>query len=164
MDENSRTNKAHSLGLNSIYAKKLFSKKISSNYFRFKGIKEELKELFFNEMQKNYHEWISNKEFYDFLQYILTPKNGQILNAVLYSNNVDEFIAVMKNYETKREHEKLLKEKEKLETIEDKNIKLAKRNSELKEKFNETKKLNDELINSTSWKFTAPLRTLKGRK
>ena len=150
--------------INSIYAQKLFSKKISSNYFRFEGIKDELKELFFNEMQKNYREWVTDKEFYDCLQYIFTPKNGYILNAVLCSNNVDEFIAVMKNYETKKEHKKLLREKEKLETIEDKNIKLTEINTELKEKFNETKKLNDSLLNSNSWKVTAPLRTLRGRK
>ena len=53
---------------------------------------------------------------------------------------------------------KLLKE---INSLKKKNKKLKKENKKLKKEKNKYKKLNDELLNSRSWKITEPLRKLK---
>ena len=127
-----------------IYNVTAYNRKIKSNFNRLSLIKDEFKPLYFNEMQKNFKNWVSDKEFYDFLSTILTRRSKLILDETLTAKTYKELILTVQKYEAKREIKKLKR----------KNKKLKKQNKKLKKEYN-------KILNSNSWKSTEILRKLK---
>lgn len=127
-----------------IYNVTAYNRKIKSNFNRLSLIKDEFKPLYFNEMQKNFKNWVSDEEFYDFLSTILTRRSKLILDETLTAKTYKELILTVQKYEAKREIKKLKR----------KNKKLKKQNKKLKKEYN-------KILNSNSWKSTEILRKLK---
>ena len=127
-----------------IYNVTAYNRKIKSNFNRLSLIKDEFKPLYFNEMQKNFKNWVSDEEFYDFLSSILTRRSKLILDETLTATTYKELILTVQKYEAKREIKKLKR----------KNKKLKKQNKKLKKEYN-------KILNSNSWKSTEILRKLK---
>ena len=121
-----------------------YNRKIKLVYRRLLEIKDEFKQLYFFEMQKNFKNWVFDKEFYDLLVDILTPRNKLILDETLIANTSKELILTVQKYDDDRKIKKLKRE----------NKKLKKQNRKLKKKY-------DEILSSKSWKSTEILRNLK---
>ena len=86
------------------------------------------------------------------------PKNNPKFNLVMEIEDYQEFRIQYLELLHNEEKNKLLKE---INSLKKKNKKLKKENKKLKKEKNKYKKLNDELLNSRSWKITEPLRKLK---
>lgn len=121
------------------YKNILFNKKIHSIYFRFSLIIKKYKPLFFNEMKKDFISMLNN-DIYDGFLNDLNYKNRNIFLNVIKSSNCEEFMFNMKVFD--------------LNQLENENKKLTKNEDYLK-------KLNNELLNSSSWRITKPLRSFK---
>ncbi|MDD5960324.1 MAG: glycosyltransferase [Methanobrevibacter wolinii] len=121
------------------YKNILFNRKINSIYFRFSLIVKKYKSLFFNEMKKDFTSMLDNNIYDSFLN-DLNYKNKNIFINVIKSSNCEEFMLNMKIFELnqlKNENKKLIKDKNNLE------------------------KSYNELLNSSSWRITKPLRSFK---
>ena len=127
-----------------IYNVTAYNRKIKLTYTRLLQIKDEFKELYFLEMQKNFKNWVSDEEFYDFLTTILKPKIKLILDEALIANTYKELILTVQKFDDDRKIKKLKRE----------NKKLKKQNKKLKKQY-------DEILSSRSWKSTEILRKLK---
>ncbi|MBE6485735.1 MAG: glycosyltransferase [Methanosphaera stadtmanae] len=82
----------------------LCNRKISLSYIRFNKLKEEFKSIYFDELQKNFFNWLKEENLYDYLQTILHPKNKYILDSVLKSREYMEFELLMENYDLKNKN------------------------------------------------------------
>lgn len=155
------------------YKVRLFNRKVRLTCLRFTQIKEEFKEIYFDEMQKNFRFWIEDEEFYRYLLEILIPENRFMLESILKSQNAKELEYLIENHELEAKHEKLLnidssschQEKSKHENLIkeknrliEENKKLSKKNDELEKTIDNLVNVNDEKLNSKSWKITKPLR------
>lgn len=129
--------------LNEKYEGDLYNIKISTIYQRFKGIREEYKEIYFKEMKENFTTWVLDINL-EYIQTFLTEKNKVILNAVLNENTSREFDLFIKNQE-----------------LISKNIKLKHSNERLKQSNLKLKKSYNQIISSRSWKYIENLRKLK---
>ena len=150
-----------------------YNRKVSLTFLRFQQIKPEFKEAFFDEMQKNFKYWVTDNEFYEYLQSILLPRNKFILESILKSKTSKELDYLIENYDLEEENrelnedikdikdksfknKKLIDEKNKLT---EENEELIERNKELVGIIDNLKNVNKEHIESKSWKITKPLRT-----
>ena len=86
------------------------------------------------------------------------PKNNPKFNLVMEIEDYQEFRTQYLELLHNEDKNKLLKE---INSLKKENKKLKKENKKLKKEKNKYKKLNDELLNSRSWKITEPLRKLK---
>lgn len=129
--------------MNEKYEGDLYNIKISTIYQRFKGIREEYKEIYFKEMKENFTTWVLDINL-EYIQTFLTEKNKVILNAVLNENTSREFDLFIKNQE-----------------LISKNIKLKHSNERLKQSNLKLKKSYNQIISSRSWKYIENLRKLK---
>lgn len=123
----------------------LYNTKVKVAHIRFSKIKEEFKELYFEEMKQNFSNLRNDSIFEDF--YInLIDRHRNIFDFVMNSENHMEYSLKLENYD-------LIK----------KNKKLNKNNKELTKKLKKQKKINNELLNSNSWKLTKPFRSITNR-
>lgn len=152
-----------------------YNRKVSLTFLRFTQIKPEFKETFFDEMQKNFKYWVRDNEFYEYLQSIMLPRNKFLLESILKSKTAKELDYLVKNYDLEEENRKLNNEIKALqnpsrtfnnEELTDKrnklleeNERLSKRNDELVDTIENLKNVNQEHLNSKSWKITKPLRS-----
>lgn len=155
---------------------RLYNRKVSLTFLRFTQIKPEFKDIFFDELQKNFKFWVKDNEFYEYLQSIMIPRNKYILESILKSKTAKELEYLIENYdlETKKEElgidlisiqsekgsgykTKLIYEKNKLI---DENKKLTEDNEELNKIVENIEKTIIAHQNSKSWKLTKPLRTV----
>ena len=90
----------------------LYNRKISLSYIRFRKVKEEFKAIYFDELQKNFVDWLREEQLYDFLQTVLHPKNKYILDSVIKSREFKEFELLMENYDLKNNNNYLKNRKE----------------------------------------------------
>lgn len=147
--------------LDDFFKRRLYNRKVSMSIIRFGQIRPEFKEIFFDEMQKNFGYWVSDNEFYEYLMSIMIPRNRFLLESILNSETAQELEYLIENYDLESEinkiskYEKLNKEKNQI-LIE--NEKLSKRNEELIEINENLENINKEHLNSKSWKITKPLR------
>lgn len=118
------------------YNSKLYNRKIQIIYSRYINIKYEYKELFFEEMKKDFIKILNHEKYPDFINN-LNNINKQIFESVLYYKNWEDFEIIVKNIELKNKIKQLNKEKKSL------------RDS------------NKILLNSKSWKITKPLRSIR---
>ncbi len=136
--------------LNEKYEGDLYNIKISTIYQRFKGIREEYKEIYFKEMKENFTTWVLDINL-EYIQTFLTEKNKVILNAVLNENTSREFDLSIKNQDLVSKNIKLNHSNERLKHS---NERLNQSNQKLKKSYN-------QIISSRSWKFIENLRKLK---
>lgn len=130
-------------GLYLEFREKLFMRKIDSLYYRFTLINPEYKQDYFDAMKASF---LEQEEEYE---NELNPSEidgycKNIFEAVLSSQNPEEFEICLKINQLKAKLDGLKKENKKLKK---ENIKL--------------KKINEELVSSRSWKLTEPLRKMK---
>lgn len=151
-----------------------YNRKVSLTLLRFQQIKPEFKKAYFDEMQKNFKFWVRDNEFYEYLQKMLLPRNKFILESILKAKTANELEYLIENYDLKDENKKLAKDiknihdrknsfnnkelnDKKNELIEE-NKALAERNEELVGIIENLKNVNNERLESKSWKITKPLR------
>lgn len=127
------------------FKKRLIEKKIYSTFNRFSQVDEVYKEEFFNRIQedfKNHEKEFKNDEL--FLKKV-RPRFRYIFNAGLDSQDYKDFELKVEIFLQNQISKKLTKKEKKL----NKNIK-------------KYQKLNNEIMNSNSWKITKPLRKISG--
>ena len=129
--------------LNEEFKQRLYNRKISLTFLRFTQIRDEFKELFFDEMQKNFINWVVDENFYEELCSLLIPRNKFILDAVLSSINASELEAVVFHSDLKEFHNEFKR--------------LTDDNAKLDSAINNLKKKNKLLTGSSSWKITKML-------
>lgn len=158
------------------YTRRLYNRKVSLTYMRFTQIKSEFKEVYFDEMQKNFKYWVKDNEFYEYLQSIMIPRNKFLLESILKAKTAKELNLLVEIYDLESEKkqinkeiadipnadnsfniEELINEKKR---IQKENKKLSDRNDELFGIIENLENINKEHLNSKSWKITKPLRTL----
>ena len=127
------------------FKKRFIRKKIYATYNRFSQVDEVYKEEFFKRIQEDFknHE----KEFkndYVFLKKV-NPRIRYIFNTALASEDYKEFELKVEIYLLKKRNKGLIRKRKRLK----KNIK-------------KYEKLNDEILNSKSWKITRPFRKISG--
>ena len=151
-----------------------YNRKVSLTLLRFQQIKPEFKKAYFDEMQKNFKYWVRDNDFYEYLQRMLLPRNKFILESILKAKTAQELEYLIENNDLKDENKKLAKDikniherknsfnnkelnDKKNELIEE-NKALAERNEELVGIIENLKNVNNERLESKSWKITKPLR------
>lgn len=151
-----------------------YNRKVSLTLLRFQQIKPEFKKAYFDEMQKNFKFWVRDNEFYEYLQKMLLPRNKFILESILKAKTANELEYLIENYDLTDENKKLAKDiknihdrknsfnnkelnDKKNELIEENKV-LAERNEELVGIIENLKNVNNERLESKSWKITKPLR------
>lgn len=121
------------------YKRPLYNWKINILYFRFRKIHEEYKQEFLDRFREEVMKMI-DAEGKEGLEDLLTSENRVIYDNMFATDTYKEFALSMKVDELER----------KVRYLKNKNAKL--------------KKTNDELLNSTSWKLTKPLRSIRKAK
>lgn len=119
------------------FKEKLLNKKFKTNLHWYRLIKPEFKQLFLDDLRADYERIVSDEEFKNYIVKDLNDQQKLLLDGVLKYKDRKDFDIVFEKY-------RLLSEQERLQ-----------------EKYDEVKKINDELLSSTSWKSTYPLRYLK---
>lgn len=128
------------------YKAPLYNWKISILYFRLQKINEAYKQKFMDRIREEIMKMI-DEDGKDRVEEMLTKENRTVYDSIMESDTYREFELSMKVDELTR----------KLNYVKRKNEKLQK-------DYDESKKLNDELLNSTSWKITKPLRSMRNIK
>lgn len=151
--------------LKGVYKEVLFNRKVSLAEKRFTQINEEFKELYFDEMQKNFFNWIQNDENLYSINKTLTQRNRNILKAILTSKNVEEFKLLIKDI--KLSSQRVFDdddERSGLDIIDElftHNYELKEENKRLNENLLKSRNKNTEIRTSKSWILTSPLRKAK---
>ena len=128
------------------YKGPLYNWKINILNFRLEKIHEEYKQEF---MERFKGELVKMREDEgeDNVEELLNPQNKAIYDSIFEADTYKEFALLMKVDRLER-------------SVND----LKGKNAKLKKDYEKTKKLNDELINSSSWKLTKPLRSIRNIK
>lgn len=149
--------------INEKYIYNLFNKVVDINYYRFKVIQNEYKQIYFNKMKEVYSNWVDEFSFEEIWN-SLNNRNSFIFNNVFVVDDFNLFKSCVDLYDGVYLLHELVDENKKLKSnIED----LKAQNNNLNLKIENSKKENDELKNiinkvnsSKSWKITSPLRKL----
>lgn len=128
------------------YKTPLYNWKISILYFRFQKIAEEFKQEFLDRTREEIQKMI-DEDGKQTVENLLTAQNRVIYDSIFEADTYKEFSLLMKVDELSR----------KLNYMKNKNAKLQK-------DYDKVKKTNDDLMNSTSWKLTKPLRGIRNIK
>ena len=151
--------------LTDYYKNRLYNRKISLTFLRFTQIKEEFKDIYFDELQKNFLYWVKDNDFYEYLQSILMPRNKFLLESILTAKTSKELIYLVENYDLESEERRLNKNSFDVERLTNEKSNLSKQNQQLSERNEELVGIienlennNESLLNSRSWKVTKPLR------
>lgn len=113
---------------------------------------EESKEYVYNELKEDFTQMVYHPRFFKFSTDV-SVLNKFFFDNVVYTREYDAFLELMDEYYIKVDVEKL---KEDIERIEQENI-------EIKNEINRTNKMNRDILNSRSWRYTQPLRSIKNR-
>ncbi len=122
----------------------VYSKKFSNTYRIFRDmVDDECKPYFFKKLKQNFKEFgEKNKDDAQFNN--MYSRLRFIYNAGLDCETAEEFEYTVRNYD-----------------LNDSNKKLRRKNNKLKKEIKEFEKVNNIILNSTSWKATKPLRNFK---
>lgn len=104
----------------------------------------------YDDLKNDFTKMIYKKRFVDFSMNI-DPKNKMFFDDVVYSKNYNEFEKLIDKYSIKEE----------LSNIRLENKKLEKEIRDLKKQIKVQKKIKRDILNSSSWKVTEPLRKVK---
>lgn len=142
--------------LDDLFKVRLYNRKVSLSFLRYTQIKPEFKGVFFDELQKNFKFWVADNDFYEYLQSILIPRNKFLLESILKSKTEEELDYWVENYDLEQKTNSL----NDFNQILQENEMLLKRNEDLIGIIDNLDKVNNERLNSASWKITKPLRAL----
>ena len=124
------------------FKKDLYYRKMVIANMRFTKIKDEFKEEYFEAMQKNFLKLKNSPIFEDF--YInIRPRDRVIFDSAIESSSAQEYALKIENYD-----------------LSNKTKRLKRQNRNLNKKIKKHQKLNNQLLNSKSWKITKPLRKI----
>lgn len=124
------------------FKKDLYYRKMVIANMRFTKIKDEFKEEYFEAMQKNFLKLKNSQIFEDF--YInIRPRDRVIFDSAIESSSAQEYALKIENYD-----------------LSNKTKRLKRQNRNLNKKIKKHQKLNNQLLNSKSWKITKPLRKI----
>lgn len=127
-------------GLFEQYQNRLYNRKVSTIYARFTQIKEEFKNLFFEEMKKDFIKILEeNNNFID----SLNKRNKKIFETIISINDSEECLLIIEHYD-----------------LLNKNKTLKKKQKKMKKQIKKYEKENKIILNSNSWKITKPLRII----
>lgn len=122
------------------YKDKLYNRKVSSIYSRFTQIREEFKNLFFEEMKKDFIKTLEEDDgFID----SLNKRNKKIFETIISINDSEECLLIIEHYD-----------------LLNKNKSLKKKQKKMKKQIKKYNKENKIILNSNSWKITKPLRSI----
>ncbi|WP_296870337.1 glycosyltransferase [uncultured Methanobrevibacter sp.] len=125
------------------YKEPLFNQKVSSAHVRLARVNKEDKPLFFAQMKMDFEQMVEDYG-YESILLLLNKNNKSVFQNVILSRGSEEYLLLMK--------------KDRLEN----NIgKMSLKNKKLKKDIKSTKKKNNLMLNSRSWKITKPLRAIK---
>lgn len=142
------------------FKNRLYNWKVDVQYFRFKMIHEEYKQEFLDRLKEEHSKMANEEGLDDFLE-ILNPRNTAIYQNAKESETYKEFGLLMEKYELDNQIATLKNENNKLKKS---NNDLKSKNKKLKNKYEKSMKLNEELLDSKSWKITKPLRKIRNLK
>lgn len=124
------------------YKEILYNKKISTGFLRLRNIENKFRKEYFAKFKESLLE-IQEEGFDDFYEN-LKPRSKVIYDAVMNSDIPQEAIFIVKIYDINCNIKKL-----------------DNKNEKLKKSINRYQELNNEILNSRSWKITKPLRNIK---
>ena len=94
--------------LNGEYEYKLLNKLVKTNFHRFKKIKPEFQQMFFEVLKETYENWVNNKLSYDEIKDKLNTRNSFIFDTILDNDNDQVVLLSVENYDLKHINKKLL--------------------------------------------------------
>lgn len=113
----------------------LLIKKFKTNFHWYMNIRPFYKQMFLDDLREDYQRIASDDEFRKYIEKDMTSLQKLLFDGVLKYENRHDFDVLFKKF-------RLLEKQEKL-----------------KEKYENAKQLNEELLNSSSWKATENLRS-----
>ena len=127
-------------GLFNKFKHTLFNQRVYFTNFRFNQVSKQDKELFFEGMKKDSVN-MSEEYGHDEVLNCLGAKNKFIFNSIIKSKTSEEFMLIVRNH-----------------NLEQSVNKFQKKNDKLKKQIKKTKKKNNLMLSSNSWKVTKPIR------
>ena len=115
----------------------LLSKKFKTNMHWYRLIKDKFKQIFLDELREDYERIASDEEFKNYIVKDLDERQLMIFEGVLKYKKKENFDVLFEKYRVLAEQDRLQK------------------------KYEDVKKLNEDLLTSSSWKATENLRSLK---
>lgn len=119
------------------FKEELLHKKFYTNFYWYRHIRDEFKQLFLDKLREDYLRIDSDKEFKEYIFKDLDVAEQKLYEYVLKYKDRETFDVAYRNYRLRRE------------------------NSQLKAEYEEVRKTHEELLNSESWKKTQALRSFK---
>ena len=134
---------------------------------RFVQVNDEYKADFFEKIQRSFS-GLKDKYESEGILSSCSEKTRTIFYSAIESQSGDEFVSRVNTrlFEVKQMklNKKINSLREKNDKLKKKNEKLKKENRKLKKEIDELNDMNSSILNSKSWKMTAPLRKLKNLK
>lgn len=127
------------------FKNELYNLRVRVGYKRLTWIKDEFKQLYLDELKRDFDK-VNKESFFDDFYENLIERNQLIYSLVQELDSPSEIILNVDNFDLTR-----------------KNNKLKRQNSKLKKENKQLKKLNNEILSSNSWKLTKSLRTVGNR-
>lgn len=116
------------------FKEKLLAKKFHTNFHWYQLIKPEFKQLYLDKLREDYKRIASDSQFKEYIMKDLEPYDQKLFEYVLKYEDCDTFDVAFENYRLRR------------------------KNAKLKNRYDEVRKIHDDLINSNSWQKTQRLR------
>ena len=127
------------------YKETLYRKRVVTGYWRMTVTKEEFQQMYFEKYKESLLE-IQQEDFFDDFYNTIEEKTRKIYDTVITHDDYREVILIVKNYD-----------------LEVRNDEIRMENLKLKYELRDVKKLNNQILNSRSWKATKPLRSIKNK-
>ena len=127
------------------YKETLYRKRVVTGYWRMTVTKEEFQQMYFDKYKESLLE-IKQEDFFDDFYNTIEDKTRMIYDTVISHDDYREVILMVKNYD-----------------LEVRNDEIRMENLKLKYELRDIKKLNNQILNSRSWKATKPLRNIKNK-
>ena len=127
------------------YKETLYRKRVVTGYWRMTVTKEEFQQMYFDKYKESLLE-IKEEDFFDDFYNTIEDKTRMIYDTVISHDDYREVILMVKNYD-----------------LEVRNDEIRMENLKLKYELRDIKKLNNQILNSRSWKATKPLRSIKNK-
>lgn len=139
------------------FKNQLYKKRIVNPYYLFVSVKEEEKEDFFKKLKAEFtdckEKFESDKDFNDLPYHIRL-----MFNSALYCENHIDYERINRRQRLKKQQVKI---NNKIFRIKYEHDVLEKENKELKKEISRYKKLNNDILNSRSWKLLKPLSQIR---
>ncbi len=155
------------------YKEGLYSKNMNNIYLRFLQIGDEFKEKYFQKMKQDFS---NKKEEYDKDDIFQKgdEKHRELFYKALDSETPLEYILSIKLFNMQKKLNTIKQEKSQINherkklikkstALKNENKRIKKKNDKLKKQNSNLKKYNEEILNSTSWKITKPLRNIMAK-